>query len=112
MEYKPTDNPTRDYIARIVQIRTTRIDTNSILNLKDAKIRVKAIIICNRNVSQTTAKDVRSTANQMIKERITKMTSDEFIKAMILGNLQKEIKKSLNKVYPIRFLEIRKTRLS
>ncbi|MBR9682175.1 MAG: 30S ribosomal protein S3ae [Candidatus Aenigmarchaeota archaeon] len=100
---------TRDYIARIVQIRTTRVDTNNILLMKDAKMRLKSIIICNRNVSNLVKKAVRKAAVDMIKEKISPMTTDEFIKAMIAGKLQIEIRKALNKVYPIRFFEIRKT---
>jgi len=100
---------TRDYIARIVQIRTTRVDTNNILNLRDARIRLKAIVICNRNVSNLVKKAVRKAASDMIKEKVQKMNTDEFIKAMVSGKLQIELKKELNKVYPTRFFEIRKT---
>jgi small subunit ribosomal protein S3Ae len=102
---------TRDYIARIVQIRTTRVDTNNILLLKDAKMRLKSIIICNRNVSNLVKKAVRKAATDMIKEKIGKMTTDEFIKDMISGKIQIELKKELKKIYPIRFLEIRKTEI-
>ncbi|MBU4123994.1 MAG: 30S ribosomal protein S3ae, partial [Nanoarchaeota archaeon] len=50
---------TKDFIARVVQLRTARIDTNTIVNMKDAKIRIKAIAITNRCVKKGTERDLR-----------------------------------------------------
>lgn len=102
---------TRDYIARIVQVRTTRIDTNDIINLKDAKMRIKSIAVCNRNVSIKVEKDVRAAVRGMIIEGIKGMSSEDFIKGLISGKLQAAIRKDLNKIYPIRYFEFRKTEL-
>ena len=102
---------TRDYVARIVQVRTTRIDTNEIINFKDGKMRVKSIAICNRNVSIKVEKDVRAAVRKMINERLQGMTSEDFIKGMITGKVQAGIRQDLNKIYPVRFFEFRKTEI-
>ena len=40
---------TRDFIARIVQKRTTRIDTNEVFQFKDGKLRIKTITMLLSN---------------------------------------------------------------
>jgi small subunit ribosomal protein S3Ae len=100
---------TKDYIARIVQVRTSRIDTNNIVELKDGKLRIKGIAITNRRVKVSLKSDIRKAVIVAIKEEVGKLTTKDFIKAMIEGKLQNEIKKDLTKLYPVRFFEFRKT---
>ncbi len=100
---------TKDYVARIVQIRTSRIDTNDVIKLADGKIRVKAIAITNRKIKVSLKSTIRKTVSEVIKKEISKMTIEDFVKSMIEGNVQQKIRKDMNKVYPLRFFEFRKT---
>jgi ribosomal protein S3AE len=50
---------TRDYLSRIVRPRTTRIDTNDIIDLVDNKLRVKTVAISNRSVSKNVESAIR-----------------------------------------------------
>ncbi|MFQ6020915.1 MAG: 30S ribosomal protein S3ae [Candidatus Aenigmatarchaeota archaeon] len=104
-------NCTRDFIARIVQKRTTRIDTNDIINLKDEKMRVKSIVISNRRVSRTLKTEIRKLVREKIINELSKMKTEEFVKEMIDGKIQSKIKKEVSKTYPIRFFEFRKTQV-
>ena len=100
---------TRDYLARIVRKRKTRIDTNDIIKLLDNKIRVKTIAISNRRVSHPVEVKVRRIIRESVIEAITKMKTEEFIREIIDGKLQSKIRKDVSKVYPLRFFEFRKT---
>lgn len=101
---------TRDFIARIVQVRTTRIDINDIITFSDSvKMRVKSVAITNRPVSHLIKTKLSKAARDMILAEVPKMTSEQFIKDIFAGNLQQKIKKSVSKVYPLRFFEFRKT---
>jgi len=100
---------TRDFLARIVRRRKTRIDTNDIIKLTDNKIRVKSIAISNRNVSKTIAMKIRKNIRDIITTELGKMKTEEFIREMIDGKLQQKIKKDISKIYPLRFFEFRKT---
>ncbi len=100
---------TRDYLARIVRKRKTRIDTNDIIELKDNKIRVKTIAISNRRVSHPVEVKVRRIVRESVIEAIEKMKTEEFIREIIDGKLQSKIRKDVSKVYPLRFFEFRKT---
>ncbi len=101
---------TRDFISRIVQTRTTRVDTNNILNLKDGKIRLKAIAVTNRRVESKIAKKIRKFISESIK-KLEENTIEDFVKNMIAGKAQMQIRKEANKIYPIRFLEFRKSEI-
>jgi len=100
---------TKDYLARIVRKRKTRIDTNDIINLKDNKIRVKSIAISNRRVSHPVEIKVRRIVREFIIKELEEMKTEEFIREIIDGKLQSRIRKDVSKVYPLRFFEFRKT---
>ena len=100
---------TRDYLARIVRRRKTRIDTNDIIELKDNKIRVKSIAISNRAVSQSVEVKVRRIVRDSVINEVEKLKTEEFIREIIDGKLQSKIRKNVSKVYPLRFFEFRKT---
>jgi len=102
---------TRDFLARIVRKRTTRIDTNDVIKLKDNTFRVKTIAISNRKVSNTVGVKIRKTIRDFIKEELSKMKTDEFVRDMIDGKIQSKLRKTMSKVYPLRYFEFRKTEL-
>jgi small subunit ribosomal protein S3Ae len=102
---------TRDYIARIVQKRTTRIDTNEVIDFKDGRIRIKTITISNRRISSKLKKEVRKLMVDLVRDELSKMKMDDFARNIVLGKLQGKIKRIINKVYPLRFFEFRKSQV-
>ena len=100
---------TRDFIARIVQKRTTRIDTNEVFEFKDGKLRIKTITITNGRVHYNVQKSIRKTINAILQEYAKEKKIEEFVKDMITGNLQNKILKEIKKIHPIRVFEFHKT---
>ena len=100
---------TRDFLARIVRRRSTRIDTNDIIKLLDNRIRVKSIAISNRRVSQAVETKVRGIVRETIIKELEEIKTEEFIREIIDGKLQARIRKNVSKVYPLRYFEFRKT---
>ena len=99
---------TRDFVARIVQRRTQRIDTNTVLTLKDGKLRVKAVAISNRRVTDSVAKAIQRYLIGSIAAA-TDGTIEDFIKLFLSGELQGKIRAEANIIYPLRAFEIHKT---
>jgi len=99
---------TRDFIARIVQKRTSRIDTNDIVEFKDGKLRIKCITVANRKVPREMQSIIRKEISSRIKE-LGKESVESFVKGMISGRIQQSIMQDINKIYPLRFFEFRKT---
>jgi len=100
---------TRDFLSRIVHGRSTRIDTNDIIKLVDNNVRVKTIAVSNRRVSKTLEVKIRKNIRELVISELSKLKTEEFIGELIAGNLQLKIRKSVSKVYPIRYFEFRKT---
>jgi len=100
---------TRDFIARIVHGRTTRIDTSDVVKLLDNNLRVKTIAISNRSVSKNLEIKIRKIIRDVISDELSKMKTEEFIREMIDGKLQSKIRKIISKTYPLRHFEFRKT---
>jgi len=102
---------TKDFVARIVQVRTDRIDTNTTLNLKDAKLQIKSIAITNRCIKKGTERDLRKVMNEAIKTELEKITLEDFAKSLVTGVLQKKIRKEISVIYPLRQFEFRKSQI-
>jgi small subunit ribosomal protein S3Ae len=102
---------TRDFLARIVQPRTTRIDTNEIVKFEDGKIRIKSVAISNRQVNNEIERKVRKMLNELIAKEAEKMKIEAFVKSLIRGDIQQKIRKSMSKLYPLRWFEFRKTEI-
>ncbi len=102
---------TMDFISRIVQLRTQRIDTNEVLQLKDGRVRVKTITITNRKVSGQLDKLIRKTAADMVREELSPLTIEEFVRKFSTGEVQGKVRDALNKLYPVRAFEIKKSRV-
>ena len=88
---------TRDYIARIVTRGSSRIDANQVVQLKDGKLRVKAIAV---TVSKAPSK-IKNKLHVAFREELKKLnnyTVDEFIKNILSGKLQAETRDILHKM--------------
>lgn len=101
---------TCDFVSRAVQVRTTRIDTNSTVKLKDANLQLKTFAITNRPVAKQLEVKIRAAILESLNT-LGNLTVEQFVKDMVDGKLQFEIKSKLNKFYPIRLFEFRASKL-
>jgi len=100
---------TNDFLARVVQLRTTRIDNNDVLQLMDGKMRIKSVAITNRHVTEKVEKAVRAQIRELIAATVKEKTIDQFIEAFVKGEIQQAIHSEMNKLYPLRVFEFTKT---
>lgn len=99
----------KPFLMRMIRHRISKIDYVTDFTLADnIKVRLKSLIITahKANSGQKTA------LRKMLKEELTKtvptMDLNALVVAIATSKIQKEVGKNLIKVYPIRFLEIRK----
>ena len=98
----------RDFLARVVHYNATRIDTNDIVQMKDAKLRIKTVSMTARQVSQAVDKELRKKISGFVAG-LKELTEEEFVKKMISDELQQNIRAEVNKIYPLRAFEFRKS---
>lgn len=100
----------REYISHIVRSRVTRVDNNIVVETKDGrKLRVKGLLLFSRNVNRPLKSKAIETMNNIFKESASKHNFDDFVKAMITGEISNEMKKKCTKIYPVSKAEIRKS---
>ncbi len=99
----------RDYIARMIRHRVTRIDTVQRLTTKDGKrVAVKCIIVTNRRVTKGIEKEIKKYVEDVINKAVSENTLDDFVTKILKDTIKQKILKEASKIYPIRFFEIRK----
>ncbi len=103
----------RERIYRMVQRRLRRVDVIQDITTKDGKkVRIKTVFVLLRRVGTS----LRSAARKKAKDAIERIASskdlENLMEAIISGDFQNEVRKEVNKIYPVGNLEIRKTEIS
>jgi small subunit ribosomal protein S3Ae len=102
----------RDYLFHVVRKRTDKVRHIKQVETKDGwKLRVTALLILNRKTESKIKTKVRAIIDNALESEAKKSGIDNFIKEIISGTLQKEMKRLGNKVYPIRFSEIERIKV-
>jgi small subunit ribosomal protein S3Ae len=98
----------RAHLVRYVRRRSSRIDSIDDVEAKDnKKMRVKSLLITAFKATRKQRYSLRKALSQEIRKELKEYTADAFLLAVSVGKLQMKIKKKLNKIYPIRYSEIR-----
>jgi small subunit ribosomal protein S3Ae len=103
---------TRDYLRSLVKRRTSRIDCHIPITTKDGK-RVELTVTCytltRANLSQVHA--IRSMITQRVIEWATAGDMNQLLNGIVAGEISKELFKVLKLVFPIRRVEIIKSKV-
>ncbi|MFB6145402.1 MAG: hypothetical protein ABEJ99_02745 [Candidatus Nanohaloarchaea archaeon] len=101
-----------EFVSRMVRKRSDRLDlVGDYTTEDDRKVRVKVVGATVKKTSTKTLRDARRTISDMIEEKASEQSYNEFMENIFMDNLQKEIRDKVNKIYPFRELEVRKTEL-
>ena len=95
-------------IKRFVRRRMTRIDTSLIATTKDnVAVRIKPFLLTREKVSRSVEYALRAKLKEDLTELIKKTSYEELFNMVLKHRLQKELKTNLNKIYPIKNIQIR-----
>lgn len=98
----------QSYIKRLVRRGKNKVEDSFLAKTSDGKtIRVKPVIITNARTHQSVISKLRLEARTLVKRILKKSTLDQFIKDLTDLKIQKELKEKLQKVYPLRYFDIR-----
>lgn len=102
---------TRDYLRALVKRRTSRIDAIVPVTTRDGKkirLTVTCLTLSRANFSQVHS--IRGAITEFLTKNATHMDFDTFMKDVVLGEAAREIFKSLKLIYPVRRVEIIKSK--
>lgn len=103
---------TRDYLRSMVKRRTSRIDTILPLLTRDGKLlRVTVVCLTLTRAEQSQVHAIRKAVTQMLNAKAAESDFDTLVKEIVSGDLAREIFKAVKTIYPMRRVEITKSRL-
>ncbi len=96
------------YVKRLVRRNRSKIDDSFVVKTKEGTlVRVKPLIITNSNCVKSVQKQIRAETKKFITERFSNQFFINCIDDVLSFRLQKSLKELLNKIFPIRSVEIR-----
>ena len=99
-------------VKRLVKRRRDKVDDSFVCKTKDGKfVRVKPMALTKSNASNSTLTSIRHAIKYMIMSRVLNMTYGQFVESVLNDKLVRDVKKTLNYVYPARMVSIRSFKL-
>ncbi len=96
------------FIKRMVRRGRDRIDEVLTLHTADkVKITLKPFVITNGNTSSSVLGKLRKAVSLEIKKRVEYTNFNELVSLIVARKIQSEVYSVLNKIYPLRNMEIR-----
>jgi small subunit ribosomal protein S3Ae len=95
-------------IKRLVRRRRKRVDDSYICNTKDnIKVRIKPFFVTRAETNKSVMTSMRKLSKAFIEKFAAERKCDDLIYDIIDYRLQRELRKVLAKIYPLRTCEIR-----
>ncbi len=101
-----------EFVSRLVRKRSDRFDFVHDTETNDGReVRVKLVGATLKKTSSKTLNSVRNELADLIDEKASEQSYNEFMENIFLDNLQKDMREVADDIYPFRELEVRKTEL-
>ena len=103
---------TRDYLRSMVKRRTSRIDCNVPVTTKDSKkvsLTVTCYTLSRANLSQAHA--IRGAIAEKVRSHASEGDFNDLINGIVTGEISKEVFKSIKEIFPVRRVEIIKSKV-
>jgi small subunit ribosomal protein S3Ae len=103
----------RDYLRSLVRRRTTRVDGIFNVITKDNYGLMLAVSVFTLSRIKTSQEhEIRAIMNNIIKEKATALTFDQFVQELVLGKIASDIYNEAKKISPLRHVGVRKSKLT
>ncbi len=99
---------TNSYVKRLARKGRSKIEDSFVAkNQTGQNMRIKPVIITTTKTTNSLNSKIRLEARELIKTYVSKNKDEEIFKDVMNQKIQKELKQSLSKIYPLRNVEIR-----
>ncbi len=102
----------RDYMRSQIRRKTTRVEGVTDVQTKDGvKLRVKTIALAVGRAQTAQERLIRKVMSQTVRRVASTGPLDQFVHQVVVGKVATEIYRRANKIYPLKRVEVRKTKL-
>ncbi len=101
---------TSDYVRRLTRRRKTKTDHVVDFYTKDGfKYRIKTMSIADRRIQSSQEEGMRAILTQTLNDMGKEKTLSEIVKAIVSGDLARDLAKACHVIIPIKRIEVRKS---
>lgn len=103
---------TTDYVRSMIRRGTSRIDTPVIVKTNDGHtMKVQVLAITTRRAKSSQQKYMRETIQELLTKIAAQKSYEELIEGLVIGKIASEIYHKAKKIYPLKRVEIIKTKV-
>ena len=103
---------TTDYVRSMIRRGTSRIDASAVVTTKDdRKIKLQVLAVTIRRAKSSQQRFMRKTIEDLLVEAAAERSFDELVKVCVNGKLASEIYHNAKKIYPLKRVEIIKSKV-
>ena len=96
------------HVKRIVKRAKKRVDDSFVVTTKDSvQVRLKPMILVKDNVQHSLLTSLRMSARDFFAKAAQESTFNEFANKIVMGEIYKDLKTGLKKIYPVSAIEMR-----
>ena len=102
----------QDFLKSLVRRRSTRIDSRAKVTTKDGyTLRVSAVVFSVMRVRNSQKIAIRKIIDETVEDKAKNLNFDQFVQEAVLGKIASDIYNQATKLFPIRHIGIRKSKL-
>ena len=103
---------TTDYVRSMIRRGTSRIDASAIVKTKDdRKLKLQVLAVTTRRAKSSQQRYMRKTIEDLLIEAAAERSFDDLVHVCVNGKLASEIYHNAKKIYPLKRVEIIKSKV-
>ena len=103
---------TTDYVRSMIRRGTSRIDASAVVKTKDdRKLKLQVLAVTTRRAKSSQQRYMRKTIEDLLIEAAAERSFDDLVHVCVNGKLASEIYHNAKKIYPLKRVEIIKSKV-
>jgi ribosomal protein S3AE len=96
------------YVKKVVRRGTDYVEDFFERSWKDAKLKIKPLMVTRKRVSRSVRKAIRELVKKSLENHLKVRDSKEIFSEILTNKIQKTISQKIKKIYPLALCEIRR----
>ncbi len=102
----------RDYLRALIRRKSTRLDAIFNVTTKDGyKLRVSVIALTTHRCQNSHQHQIRAVMREVVQRKAKELNFQDLVQQTVLGKIAGEIHNQTKKIFPLRSVEVRKSKL-